>query len=385
MHIVHVTGLVSLKYGGLERHFVRLAEACARRGHRVTCVWERAPSNETFVRDLTAAGAASVALPARGRPAAFVAQFARWLRGQPCEVLHGHFNPAAVLALAVAAWRGVPVRVSTLHSGLTPREQTGLRLHNRLTTRARSLLCHRVLAVSQGVWDQFTALGLSRRKALLHYLGIEPPPAGNARTRLRQEFGIAPDAPVIVCAAFHDPVKGVDVLLRALALLRPAVPGMRLLEAGGSLDPRQTEDLHRLAAELGLGDAVVWAGQRNDMRAVLQAGDVYCQPSRSEGLPLAVLEAASAGLPVVASRVGGIPEAVLDGQTGLLVPPESPEALAGALKTLLGDPARRRELGKAGRERASTHFDLGRQTERLVDLYEALAASPAAHPAPRTL
>jgi len=381
MHVVHTTGLVSLKYGGLERFFVRLAGECGRRGHRLTFLWERAPASETFARDLAAAGAASAVIPARGRPAGFLIDFGRWLRDNPCDVLHAHFNPVALLALAVATLRGVPVRVSTLHSGLAPEEQAGFRLHNRVTIRARSLLCHRVLAVSQGVRDQFAALGLNRGKALVHYLGIEPAPAENARARIRREFGIADDAPVIVCAAFHDPVKGVDVLLRALALLRPAVPGLRVIQAGGTMIPQQTEDLRRLAAELGLDSTVVWAGQRNDIRSVLQAGDVYCQPSRSEGLPLAILEASSTGLPVVASRVGGVAEAVLDGQTGLLVPPESPEALAQALRVLLDDPGRRRALGEAGRANTAEQFDLGRQTARLADLYETLAASPAArHP-----
>ncbi len=372
MRIVQATGLISLKFGGLERSFVRLAQEGRARGHDITFVWEAMPTNAEFVRDVEQAGGINIVIPARGRPFGFAVDMWRWLRNNPTDVMHGHFNPAALLALSAAAMARVPVRVSTLHAGFSPAELEGFRLRNRITVRARNVLGHRAIAISDAMRDQFVDLGLNPGKTIVCYLGIEPPPNNNSRERVRAEFGISVDAPVIVCVAFHDPIKGVDVLLRAVARAAPKIPGLRLLQVGGSLIAEQTTDLRSLARELGLEDVVVWAGQRNDVRDVLQAGDVYCQPSRSEGLALAILEAASAGLPSVASRVGGIPESVADGRTGVLVPPESPEALADALVDMFRDPELRIRMGEAGRARVAAEFDLGRQTVELIGIYEAL-------------
>ena len=372
MRIVQATGLISLKYGGLERSFVRLAQEGHARGHDLTFIWEAMPTNAEFVRDVEQAGGVNVVIPARGRPLSFAFDMWRWLRNNPTDVMHVHFNPVALLALSAAATARVPVRVCTLHVGFSPAELENVRLHHRMTIRARSLLSHRVVAISTAIREQSVGFGLNSNKTVVCYLGIEPVSNNHARDRMRQEFGIADDAPVIVCIAFHDPIKGVDVLLRAVALMKRCVPGLRLIQVGGSLIPEQTTELKALAREMGIEDMVIWAGQRNDARDVLQAGDVYCQPSRSEGLALAILEAASAGLPSVASRVGGIPESVADGRTGVLVPPESPEALADTLVEMFRNPERRSVMGEAGRARVATEFDLGRQTLELIRIYEAL-------------
>ena len=375
MRIVQATGLISLKYGGLERSFVRMAEEGRARGHELVFVWEKTPTSAEFMRDLEAAGSTNLVISAKGRSLGFMKDLYRWLREHPTDVLHGHFNPVALLALSAAAAAKVPVRISSLHAGFSPSEMSGLRIRNRITTRARTLLGVKVVAISHAIRDQFVDIGLKPNDVVVSYLGIEPPPPSDARERTRKEFDIADDAPVIACVAFHDPIKGVDVLLRALVLVLREIPDARLLQVGGSLVPAQTAELHALSRKLGLSDAVVWAGQRNDVRQIIQAADVYCQPSRSEGLALAVLEAASAGLPSVASRVGGIVESVSDGRTGILVPPESPEALAAALVDLLRDPERRAKMGEVGRIRTASEFDLGRQTSDLLTIYEALAGN----------
>ena len=128
----------------------------------------------------------------------------------------------------------------------------------------------------------------------------------------------------------------------------------------------------RLEAEirrLGLEGAVVLAGDRDDVAAMLARADVFVLSSTSEGLPLSILEAMAAGLPVVASSVGGVPEAVEDGETGLLVPPRDPVRLAAALERLLVDPALRRRLGSNGRERVRQHFGLEAFQQAHVAVY----------------
>ena len=125
---------------------------------------------------------------------------------------------------------------------------------------------------------------------------------------------------------------------------------------------------------LGLESVVRLAGERDDVGELLAGADLFVLSSRSEGLPLSILEAMAAGLPVVASSVGGVPELVVEGETGLLVPPGDPHALAAAMERLLDDPALRRRLGAAGRTRVSEHFDLAVARRAHLDLYRALLA-----------
>ncbi len=154
---------------------------------------------------------------------------------------------------------------------------------------------------------------------------------------------------VIGALARLSPEKGLDILLRALAEL----PEARAVVVGeGPERPR----LEALAAGLGVGDRVEFAGWTDDARRHLGSIDALVLPSRSEALPLAAIEAMLARLPVVASDVGSVPEAVLDGETGLLVPPERPDALAAAIRVLIADPERRRRMGDRGRARALERF-----------------------------
>ena len=135
---------------------------------------------------------------------------------------------------------------------------------------------------------------------------------------------------------------------------------------------KQEEPLRRLAHELGFAERVHLLGLRDDVDTILTAADIFAQPSLSEGLPLAVLEAMSFGLPVIATRVGGIPEAVVDGETGYLVPPGDPETLAAALTRVIESADRGASMGSAGRERAAAEFSVERMTDAYRQLYHEL-------------
>jgi len=172
----------------------------------------------------------------------------------------------------------------------------------------------------------------------------------------------------LVCVARLDHHKGIDVLLRALSVL--ASPKPRLDIVGSGLEEGA---LRCLANELNLNGRVRFRGQlgRSDMAAILAGAIAFVLPSRSDNLPLAVLEAMQAGLPIVATRVGGIPEEVRDGVEGLLVPSEDPVSLADALARVLGDSGLRLRLGMAARERAAM-FTWKRAAERYESLYALL-------------
>lgn len=370
MHIVHVTGLISLKYGGLEKFFLTLAKECISRGHRFTCIWEKTPASMQFLTDFEATGAKSIVISANNRRFAFVLELTRWLRRERCDLLHTHFNPAAILALTAAKLAGVPLTFNTIHSGLKQEDVGKLGIRYKLPVKIRCWLSHRVFTVSKVVKEQFLTLGLDEKKAIVHYLGVPAANCSVSREQMRHQMDIKDNELIIVCVAFHSPIKGVDVLLKALKAITAETPEVKLIEVGGSLFPQETEELRMLSDELGLKERVIWLGQRDDVLTILQCGDIYCQPSRSEGLGIAILEAMSVGLPVVASNVGGIPEVVEDGNTGILVKPESLQELAGALKTLIYDRQKRNDMGFCGKRRVADCFEITRQNKKLVDMYE---------------
>ena len=189
-------------------------------------------------------------------------------------------------------------------------------------------------------------------------LGIEPADEADRRE----------DGPLVAGVASNlEYWKGVDVLIEAAAATRAPV---RLeIFGAGSL----AGELERQAHEAGVDSR--FHGFVPDSRARLRELDVLVQPSRADNFPLAVLEAMAAGVAVVATRVGGVAELVVDGETGLIVEPEDPAALAEALDSLAADPARRRELGRRGRARVLDEFTPERMAHRTVALYRDLCAS----------
>jgi glycosyltransferase involved in cell wall biosynthesis len=159
-----------------------------------------------------------------------------------------------------------------------------------------------------------------------------------------------------------DPEKGADLVPDAWARIADALPDAHLVIAGAGKSERE------MRARLGDSPRVRWPGFRRDVAELMNALDLLIVPSRSEAFGLAAAEAMACGVPVVAARVGGLPEVVIDGEQGVLVPPEDPAALAKAVIALARDPERRAAMGRAGRERVRAAFSL----ERTLDGYEAL-------------
>jgi glycosyltransferase involved in cell wall biosynthesis len=187
------------------------------------------------------------------------------------------------------------------------------------------------------------------------------------------------NAPIIGLAARFSTQKGLRFLIGALPELRRLEPGTTL--ALGGSGPLESE-LHELAAALEVSSAVRWLGHVDDMPRLLAALDVYVSPSITEAFGMGLLEAGAAGVPVVATNVGGVPEVVLDGRTGLLVPPGDSAALAGAIAMVLRDRALGERLGSAGRERVVTEFTVERMLQGTLGVYADALADSAMHPRP---
>jgi len=173
------------------------------------------------------------------------------------------------------------------------------------------------------------------------------------RMETRQELGAGPEDAVVMISCRFEPWKGHQALFQALARLHQ-LPGWKLWVAGGAQEAHEfsrLEELRILAGESGIGDRVRFLGQRTDVPVLLQSADIHCQPNpEPEPFGIAFVEALNAGIPVVSTAIGGALE-IVDTRCGVLVPPGDVVALAGALRSLVLDPARRRTLGEAGRER----------------------------------
>jgi glycosyltransferase involved in cell wall biosynthesis len=336
-------------------------------------VWEAEPTNAAFKADLAAAGAESLVMPATGRPARFLAEMALWLHRTGIDVMYGHFNPASLLALAAARLVQVPLPLCMVHTGFGVGESVDINLRSRLVMRARRSLAARVHTCCRTVGDEILGLHLGGRAMQPFYLGVSIPQFKRPRSDVRRELGFTETDLVVACVAYHGLQKGLDILLRAVALVARRVPEFRVVQVGGGSDVQLTESLKALAEEVGASRHVIWAGIRNDVPDILSAADVYCQPSRWEGLPLTIMEAMLQGLPVVATHVNGVCEAVEEEQSGILVEPESPEALAEGLVRILQDAPLRRRMGSRGHQRGVERFELQERVRQMVSLYERMA------------
>lgn len=222
-----------------------------------------------------------------------------------------------------------------------------------------------VTAVSAAVLDQVRRLapGIAGRSSVLPNF-VEPP------ARRPGPLPFAP--PRLLCLGRLIEAKGFDLAVRALAAVRVRHPGARLVIAG---DGPERPSLERLVGRLGLGDAVEFPGAvaRAELPGLLDAATLLLVPSRREGLSMVALEAALMARPVVAARTGGLPEVVVDGQTGRLVPPGDVPALAEAINALLDEPSGAAELGRRARLRATAAFGRDRWVDAYVGLYHTLS------------
>lgn len=193
-------------------------------------------------------------------------------------------------------------------------------------------------------------------------------PAGE---QIRREFGIAADARLVVVVSRLARLKGIEQFIAAAAALKPRYPDVHFLVVGETSppDPAYLADLQRMAADVGVIDRMTFTGRRSDVPAVLSAADVAVMPSLNEALSNALLESMAAAAPVVATRVGGTPEALQDGETGLLVEAGDIGAITAAVARLLDDRPLARRLGCAARTRITEQFSVERMVGATEDLY----------------
>jgi glycosyltransferase involved in cell wall biosynthesis len=352
MRIVHL--VIGGDVAGGQLVALRLARAARARGDDVAFVApERGPFTELAARE---GFAVEILALRRSFQLGAAWRLAGLLRRRRVDVLHTHTLAAAnVLARLAAAAARVSV-VSHLHIENHFRPATRWLLARLDNATAR--LAARLVAVSEDTKRAYERQGYPRGRIEVVYNGVDLPANGDYRRNDPARIGEV--------ARLCD-VKGQRELLQALARLPEArlVLAGRDLEQGGAFQ----DELERESERLGIRERVEF-GFHEDVPALLETLDVVALPSWTEGLPLVLLEAMARGRPVVATPVGGTPELVTDGETGLLVPPRDPEALAEALRRVLDDPDLARRLGEAARARVAERFTAAEQERRMLALYD---------------
>jgi glycosyltransferase involved in cell wall biosynthesis len=289
------------------------------------------------------------------------------LRGDGVDVVHAHKFGSNFWGSVLGRATRVPVVIAHEHSWAFEGQPLRRLIDRQVIARA----CDAFIAVSREDRRRMIELeGIAPEQVVLIPNGIVPEPPTAARD-VRAELGIPAAAPVLVWVGVIRPEKRVDLVVRAVARLAPDFPELRALIVG----PSHVEDQpQRLAAELGVESAVRVLGRREDIPDLVDAADLAVLASDREGTPLAMLEYMEAGKPIVATRVGGIPDLVTDGAEALLVEPGSPDALAEGIRALLDDRGRAARLGNRARERSRRDFDFQTMVERVESLYDELLA-----------
>ncbi|MGI5817755.1 MAG: glycosyltransferase family 4 protein [Armatimonadota bacterium] len=281
-------------------------------------------------------------------------------------LVHTNSTKMHLMAGAAARLRGLPV-VWHMRDLMTERAPRAW-LHG-----AVELIRPEVIAISEAVASQFDGMACTPR-VVPNGIPIEQFAPAAAPDGLRAELGLPPGAPTACVVGRLTPWKGHRTLLRAWRAVAERLPDARLLIVGevAFWDDAYAEELRALADDFGIARSVVWAGFREDVPDVLRLVDLLVLASIDEPFGRVVIEAMAAGLPVVATDAGGVPEIVVEGKTGLLVPPEAPEPMADAIAALLGDPVRARAMGEAGRRRAVERFDVRRVAREVGQIYDEL-------------
>jgi len=364
--IIHL--ITDLSTGGAQTALLRLLTASDRNqyNHTVVCFYN---GNSIIAKEIKKLNiqVVDLGMTHKGRIDVFF-RFNRLLQNEQPIVLHTWLFHANLTGRLIGRLNNVPIIITSrrnINIGGKWRE-----LLNRLT----SGLDDKVIAVCEAVRQaEIVSSKIPAEKVVTIYNGINPlpftPASIDTSRKIRNGLGIRDDELVLGAIGRLEPQKGFFDLISSLAHIKAKFNSVRLLIVGeGEL--RDTLELQ--INNHNLSGTIKFTGLRNDVPEILTALDVFVSPSLWEGLPNVILEAMAAGKPVVATSVGGTPEAIVDGETGLLIPPRNPEALASAIIRLLKNPELRTKMGRAGKERVLKQFSILRMVTKTQQLYKEL-------------
>lgn len=361
-HVVHVIG--ELCMGGTEKALINYVTNADRNEfrHTVLCfgrLGELAPTVE-------ASGIPVRLVRIRHRHIFWsLPRMALWMRRNQVDVVHTHMYWAALWGRLAARMAGIPVVVNTFHG-----PETWKKRWHVIVERALDRWTSRHIAVAKDGLE----IRLVRERVRPDHIVLIPngvaiperPRDPDASLSARAQLGVAPGTPLIGSVGRLVVEKGYVHMLEALRLARLEVPELRWLSIG---DGPLKHELEARADELGLTDAIIWAGQRNDVTDLLPAMDLWVMSSIQEGLPVALLEAMAAGCPIVSTDIGGVPDALTAGLEARLVPAADPCALAAAIVEMLRDSHKAHGMGDAARARAISQYSIKSVARRIEEIY----------------
>lgn len=363
LHMQRIGGI-----GGSERHVLELLSALRTRGIDASFLGldDTKADPQPFYDALSEGGVPFERLPCpRDIDPLLVRRVLSSVRALRPTIVHTHLVHADAYG-ALASTRAHAVLVSTKHNDDPFRSGMGRYLEQLLTRRTARVICI-TEALARFNRDR---VGLPAEKLRVVHYGLDSPP---------KPWGppggpdLTPETPILVAVCRLVPQKGVDVAIEALVRIRERHPAAHLVVLGEG--PLRAE-LTGLAAARGVADAVSFPGRVGDVAWWLRRAAVVVHPARWEGFGLALLEAMLCERAIVAARVSSIPEIVIDGETGLLVPSDDPAGMADAVNELLLAPARSAAMGEAGRARVLVEFSIARMAERTALIYEEALSSP---------
>ncbi len=361
----------SLRLGGAERVLATLSAAAPAAGVQFEVVVLSAPGSHRSVMEpvLAAAGVQTRYLSIRrlSDPRALPRLMAA-IRSSSCDVVHAHLEDAVTLAPPAAYIAGRRT-VCSFHHVVVPiarREKLKERLAVAVANRSAG-----VVFVSRSSLESFAlAYGGPRKNWRVVENAVDLDVFTTEPATMPAELMVPAEAPVVTMVGALRIRKGQATALRAWPAVLRRFPEARLLLVGDGIE---RDALRARAGELGLSERVIFAGTRTDVSGIIRASSLVILPSEHEALPTTLIEAAACGRPVVASDIDGIPEVVIDGETGLLVPVGDEVALADRVTALLDDEPRRRRMGASARAMAEDRFSAHRWAERLYEIYEQAA------------
>jgi glycosyltransferase involved in cell wall biosynthesis len=359
------------RIGGAERALLGLADVVRQMDVEPLVLWPRADRAFSWLRS-RGVGTATLKVPPWRHGLSlpllplFLARLQRISVRNSIDVVHVNNYRSAPWGRFVAQWAGAPCVCHV-------REMITSEMIHRYRLRSMDTL----IAVADAVGLTLIKEGIpqGRVSTIRSGVAVHGLPTQSEAHRSREGLRIGPNDPVVGIVAHILPHKGYDDLVQALALIAERLPNTRCLVVGEAPRKRYLRHLLDLAERHAVKDRLTLVGFREDVACLLQAMDLVVLPSHSEGLPITILEAMAAGKPVVATAVGGIPEVVRNGETGLLVPPRDPQRMAEAAIRLLQSPALARLMGEAGRKQVEAGFTLAREARETSMAYQEILAS----------
>ncbi|MCH8290361.1 glycosyltransferase [Candidatus Poribacteria bacterium] len=298
-------------------------------------------------------------------------RLANQMRQGRFQILHSHGDDASTIGRVASLIAGMPIRVVHLHTAHwlpSERSKKQVTINKFLSAFTDEIIACSHAGRTYTINDEHIHPG---RVTTIHN-GISVERFNVSSTRHQPTLGITPETPVVGTIARLEFVKGHEYLFEAAKIVLKQFPQTRFLIIGDG--PRRTE-LERLVAELDISSNVIFLGIRFDVPELLSLCDVFVLPtSIREGLPLVLAEAMAASKPIVGTRVGGVPEVIVDGETGFIVPPKDTQALADKILLLLQNPTVARRLGDAGRQLCMKAFSDTAMAQRVENLYDELIA-----------